>query len=200
MRFSKNNRALLKTCKRERGTRPRHLWPRNSHPSSSRHPWVPAAASILQAQPCLTSRQAPRLATHPADASAGMGSPSALPPARQRAGPDTRHFPDACVFSSRQRPTPSSSPHPSHRAGEGPKATATVPKSKPARWSHHPRPGHRPASQASPRRARLCGRRCTRSAHALWARVLRSRGKLGLERHTVTHAPARLGHSCNNSS
>lgn len=63
MRFSKNNRALLKICKKgER--RSREPLPQGTHPA---HPstWEGGrAAAILQAQPVRPPRCTPRLATH----------------------------------------------------------------------------------------------------------------------------------------
>lgn len=133
MRFSRNNRALLKICDRERGTQCCQPQPQNTHPSSCQHPELRTAASILQAQPCGTSRQALRLPTYGLCACAGARSPR----------PSGANCNPRCLcHHGRRNPLPSSHP-PSHRAGQCPwpqRQPQAPAKSKPAcTLPHRPR-------------------------------------------------------------
>lgn len=187
MRFSRNNRALLKICDRERGTQCCQPRPQNTHSSFCQHPQLRTAASILQAQPCGTSRQALRLPTYGLCACAGARSPC----------PSGANCNPRCLCRhGRRNPLPSSHP-PSHRVGQCPwpqrQPQAPV-KSKPA-CMLPPAQGSALPTGPIPRGG-VCPRpwwgggkeRACPEGWGSWAWV-----------STPTHTPTRLGHSYSSS-
>lgn len=176
MRFSRNNRALLKICNRERGAQRCQPRPQNTHPSSCQHSQLRTAASILQAQPCGTSRQAPRLPTHGLGTHAGTGSPYPS---------GANHNLRCLCCRGRRNPLPSGCP-PSHRAGQRPRPQRqpqAPAKSKPAQ-SAATRSGLHPASWAHPHR-----RGVPTPSVGWWEEQASPEGpgKLGLGLHPYSH-------------